>query len=132
MANKKLLERATELGLEDVDGLSDKELVDRINEAQNNQPDPEPADEPEAPEEPENPEPEEPASNIMTTENEFGDEDLPPVRERELSEKDKKQIIKMFNAPNASVQAIADHFSVEPEAVFAVVDAHNNGGSEDE
>lgn len=73
-----------------------------------------------------------PTENIVTTENEYADEEEQDYQDRrELTAGDRAKIVKEFNGPEASVSAIAAHYDITPQEVFAIVDEHNKVKAEE-
>jgi len=136
MANKKLLDKAGELGLTPVDGESDEDLLARINDAQNR---PDPSDggaaAPTADDSADKPEHDlvnvgpDPDGHVNTTENtgemSLGQAAEEKARRRELTDEDKSNIVSEFNQPGASVANIAAKYDLSGEEVFNIVDEHN-------
>lgn len=73
--------------------------------------------------------PDVPEAEADEAENE--DEESDQVRTRALTDKDRMNIYKEFNGPEANVAAIADRYEITPEEVTAIVDEQNGVGSED-
>lgn len=106
------------------DDSADKPTHDVVNTTPDpvGAPDNDPQDDP-------TPDTEETANEVInTTENlHEGATDEPPSRavKQPLSDSDRTNIVKEFNAEGASVQAIADKYDIEPAEVFAIANESN-------